>query len=108
MVRGGCKSISENFPLALSIRQAVWLNLQSASQNLTYVSVWPHAKGENSEALARLSGMTLRSECVSIDRASQFSRYLLDTAGSFDQDTNARASAVKLNKNSYSRAFVAL
>jgi hypothetical protein len=26
----------------------------------------------------------------------------------FDQDTNARASAVKLNKNSYSRAFVAL
>jgi hypothetical protein len=41
-------------------------------------------------------------------RASQFSCYLLETAGSFDQDTNARASAVKLNKNSYSRAFVAL
>ena len=41
-------------------------------------------------------------------RASQFSRYLLETAGSFDQDTNARASAAKLNKNSYSRAFVAL
>jgi hypothetical protein len=41
------------------------------------------------------------------NRASQFSRYLLETAGSLDQDTNARASAVKLNKNSYSRAFVA-
>jgi hypothetical protein len=41
-------------------------------------------------------------------RASQFSRCLLETAGSFDRDTNARASAVKLNKDSYSRAFVAL
>ena len=40
--------------------------------------------------------------------ASQFSRYLLETTGSFDRDTNARASAVKINKNSYSRAFVAL
>jgi hypothetical protein len=46
-------------------------------------------------------------ESFKTDRASQFSRYLLETAGSFDQDTNARASAAKLNKNSYSRAFVA-
>jgi hypothetical protein len=35
-------------------------------------------------------------------RASQFSRYLLETAESFDQDTNAQASAVKLNEKSYS------
>jgi hypothetical protein len=40
-------------------------------------------------------------------RASQFSRHLLATVGSFDQDTNVRACAAKLNKNSYSRAFVA-
>jgi hypothetical protein len=45
--------------------------------------------------------------CGWLRRASQFSRYLLETAGSFDQDTNARASVAKLNKNSYSRAFVA-
>jgi hypothetical protein len=45
---------------------------------------------------------------MSIVRASQFSCYLLETAGSFDRDTHARASAVKLNKNSYFRAFVAL
>jgi hypothetical protein len=41
-------------------------------------------------------------------RVSQFSRHLLETAGSFDQDTNARASAAKLNKNSNSGAFVAV
>jgi hypothetical protein len=39
---------------------------------------------------------------------SQFSRYPFEIAGSFGRDTNARASAAKLNKNSYSRAFVAL
>ncbi len=50
----------------------------------------------------------LARECWSIGRASQFSRYLLETPGSFDQDTNARASAVKLNRNRYSRAFVAI
>jgi hypothetical protein len=46
--------------------------------------------------------------CGWLRRSSQFSRYLLETAGSFDQDTNARASVAKLNKNRYSRAFVAL
>jgi hypothetical protein len=42
-----------------------------------------------------------------LGRASQFSRYLLETTGSFDQDTNARATAAKLTKNSSTRAFVA-
>jgi hypothetical protein len=44
---------------------------------------------------------------VSSCRASQFTRHILETVGSFDQDTNARACAAKLNENSYSRAFVA-
>ncbi len=42
-----------------------------------------------------------------ISGSLQFSRYPLETAGSFDQDTHARACAAKLNTNSYSPAFMA-
>jgi hypothetical protein len=70
--------------------------LQNSIKTAVPAHLWPFKMDENCEAL-----------CEAPDGASQFSRYLLETAGSFDQDTNARASAAKLNKNSCSRAFVA-
>jgi hypothetical protein len=57
-----------------------------------------------------LSTLNLTIEQVQqvVCRASQFSRYLLKKASISERDKNARASAAKLNKNSYSRAFVAI
>jgi hypothetical protein len=69
--------------------------LQNSVKTPIPAHLWPFRVDENCDILV-------------VPGASQFFRYLLETAGSIDQDTNARASAAKLRKNSYSRAFVAL
>ncbi len=52
--------------------------------------------------------MVAENRAIHHDRASQFSRYLLERTGIPDRDKNARLNTVKLIKYSRFRAFLAL